>query len=603
MDYATLKALKPSEFADAADGYRTTSDMAGAAKDRIENQIAAAMRESLKGEAADAALGQLKEAAENFHYTQVECGLISTALNGFSYDLEAAKKRLDIAVAGALTEKFTVNTDGSISYPSGGEGTDGRIPEGGTVSGLTDPTAAAIGRQAGNVDPNPHRLLAQEYANQIATALKEATEADGKWAPKLRALKADDDLTVSDRDWADVKQDTDGVLKGAGEYLDSIKEPPKSGSPEDNADWWKSLTAEQQTAYLTLRPAAVGALDGLPAEVRDDANRTVLAETQAKYQMHLDSIPPEPERYIYGPHGGYPRLNEKWQEWDEKYSDRKSSLENTLKGMNSIQSRFDATGKDGLPPAYLLGFDTKGNGHAIVANGNPDTADHTAVYVPGTKSRLEGAGGDIGRMTRVWAEAHAMNPGQSVSTITWIGYDAPQNIAPEAMDDHWAYDGAPKLNRFLDGLETAQGGPDASHTTVIGHSYGSTTVGAASMAEGGMSTDDIVVAGSPGMLVGDANDLDVGKGHVWSEAATSDPVPAGGKVARLGGEKWDVETWNGIPFNAGYVQVIPSGEAFGAHRMDVDTGGHSDYWNESSQSLKNQAAVVAGRYDKVEEDD
>ncbi|MFH9012486.1 alpha/beta hydrolase [Streptomyces sp. NPDC017943] len=253
--------------------------------------------------------------------------------------------------------------------------------------------------------------------------------------------------------------------------------------------------------------------------------------------------------------------------------------------------------------ADLLGFDTKGNGHAIVANGNPDTADHTAIYVPGTTSRLEGAGGDIGRMTRVWAEAHAMDQSQSVSTITWIGYDAPQNIAPEAMDDHWAYDGAPKLNRFLDGLQTAQGGPDASHTTVIGHSYGSTTVGAASMAQGGMSADDIVVAGSPGMLVGHANDLDVGKDHVWSEAATSDPVPAGGKVARLGGEKWDVETWNGIPFNAGYVQVIPSDEAFGAHRMDVDTSGHSDYWNENSQSPKNQAAVVVGRYDRVEEDD
>ncbi|WP_189795749.1 alpha/beta hydrolase [Streptomyces thermodiastaticus] len=42
---------------------------------------------------------------------------------------------------------------------------------------------------------------------------------------------------------------------------------------------------------------------------------------------------------------------------------------------------------------------------------------------------------------------------------------------------------------------TAQGGPEASHTTVIGHSYGSTTVGAASKAPGHLAADDIVVSG------------------------------------------------------------------------------------------------------------
>jgi len=49
--------------------------------------------------------------------------------------------------------------------------------------------------------------------------------------------------------------------------------------------------------------------------------------------------------------------------------------------------------------------------------------------------------------------------------------------------------------RFLDGLQAAQGGPEASHTTVIGHSYGSTTVGAASKAPGHLAADDIVVSG------------------------------------------------------------------------------------------------------------
>jgi hypothetical protein len=39
MDIATLKALKPSEYEEAADGYRATSDMASTAKDAVQNQI------------------------------------------------------------------------------------------------------------------------------------------------------------------------------------------------------------------------------------------------------------------------------------------------------------------------------------------------------------------------------------------------------------------------------------------------------------------------------------------------------------------------------------------------------------------------------------
>ncbi|QNE75266.1 hypothetical protein F0344_12175 [Streptomyces finlayi] len=237
----------------------------------------------------------------------------------------------------------------------------------------------------------------------------------------------------------------------------------------------------------------------------------------------------------------------------------------------------------------------------MIANGNPDIADHTAVYVPGTKTKLETIGGDINRMTNLWADANSEASGESVSTITWFGYDAPQSIVPEAMEKQWAYDGSPKLNSFMDGLETVQGGPDASHTTVIGHSYGSTVVGDASN-KGDLAADDIVVAGSPGMMVGDAGDLDVGKDHVWSEAASDDVVPAGGKVAGLGGYKWGVEEFHGIPFNAGYIQTVPSDEAFGAHRMDVDTSGHSEYWNRDSQSLKNQALVVAGQYSRVKGD-
>ncbi len=67
MNLATLKGLKPAEYAEAADGYRSTAKMASAAKNDIENRIAVAMRTSLKGEAAEAASKQVALLGQNFH--------------------------------------------------------------------------------------------------------------------------------------------------------------------------------------------------------------------------------------------------------------------------------------------------------------------------------------------------------------------------------------------------------------------------------------------------------------------------------------------------------------------------------------------------------
>lgn len=257
--------------------------------------------------------------------------------------------------------------------------------------------------------------------------------------------------------------------------------------------------------------------------------------------------------------------------------------------MKSIQERFDATGENGLPPAYLLGFDTEKNGRAIVANGNPDTAAHTAVYVPGTTSNLGGIGGDIGRMTELWRESEAMAGGKEVSTITWLGYDAPQSVVKDAPFRHYADDGAPAFNRFMDGLNVANSTESGGHHTAIGHSYGTTLVGSAAR-QGELNADDVVFAGSPGVQVGEASRMDVPKGHVWNEEAEGDPVPDLGRWGH-GGSQWRF---------GGGVAIIPSDELFGANQMSTDgSEGHSEYWVRDTDSLRNQAAVVTGQYGKV----
>ncbi|MDX3850858.1 alpha/beta hydrolase [Streptomyces sp. AK02-01A] len=590
-----LRDVRLSEYEDAADGWGKISGRANAAKDRVDNEMLGTLRETQKGETATGATADLSRLSRNYQYIHTECGLIRTALNGLAAELAAPQKKLKQALEDAENRRFTVRPDGSVEYPV--SAVVPLAPGRGTATPGA-PVPLLPGRAEGGADPN--KADAEDIAERIAGAVGEAAEIDGRYAGVLRALKTTGGLDVTDAMLADAAQDTRALREAAGKYADASA-IPQGKSAADNASWWNGLTQEQRDEYATLYPAEVGALDGIPSDVRDDANRMVLAETRAQAQLSLDGLGPEPPKMLKDPNGGpyaVSMLNPAWSTWDKT----RTRLQAQIKGMDAIQKRFDAPPSSGLPPAFLLGFDTKGNGHAIIANGNPDTADHTAVYVPGTTSKLGGIGGDIDRMTELWKEANSQAPGKSVSTITWLGYNAPQSIVPEAMQKQWAYDGSPKLNSFMDGLEATQGGPAGSHTTVIGHSYGSTVVGDASN-KGDLSADDIVVAGSPGMMAAEAGDLDVGKDHVWSEAAGDDLVPLGGKAAGLGGFKWGVQTWNGIPYNPGYIQTVPSDEAFGAHRMDVDTSGHSNYWKRDSLSLKNQAAVVVGHYADVKEDD
>ncbi|MEU7054756.1 alpha/beta hydrolase [Streptomyces sp. NPDC046197] len=611
MDYKTLMTLKLSEYSDAADGFRAVSDMAGAAKDRIDMRIIPAMQKANKGEAATAADGQLQELAKNFHYAQVECGLVSTALDGFVYDLEAAKKKLVAAVEEAHAKKFTVNSDGSVSYPPAGEETDGKLPEGGTMTGLTQATAAdALGRYAANINPNPNARYAQEYADRIADAVKEATAADEKWAPKLRVLKADDDLTVSGRDWADVKKDTAGVLTGAEDYLLSIKEPPKHGTPRENAEWWKSLSDEQRADYVALHPDSIGWMDGLPATVRDEANRTVLAESRGVAQVELDAwMAKEPDRFQIvhrvNPNTGEEvdvreRLPEgEWKEWEAK----RKEMQDRIDGMDAIQSRYDNfAGDEGTRP-YLLGFDNKNLGHAIVSIGNPETADNVVTYVPGTGSNLGSIDGDIRRAELLQAKAERTDFTHSTASILWLGYDAPQDLLGDAtFDTKWADNAREPLSNFLAGLDATHHGGHAN-STLLGHSYGTLVAGETMRDHPNLPVDNAILVGSPGMGVNHAKDLNIPADHVWAATAKNDMVnmapPQAGRLAPLNPKAYE----HLFDDHSAMYGTDPTSDEFGGRTFKVADGhlpgwhlklmpAHSQYWE--GKSLDHLAEIVTG---------
>ncbi|MGW1891686.1 alpha/beta hydrolase [Streptomyces sp. NPDC002004] len=603
-----LRDLNLSKYRDAADGWGKVSHRADAARIRVDHEMTIPVRSTQRGDTATRAAGELDRLSRNYQYVHGQCGLVRTTLDGLAADLEGPCRRLRQALEDAAALSFTVNADGSVTYPSvPDDGTPRAAGKGplapGAGGGTANPGAPApFLPGAGEGGGNPNRAKAEDIAERIAHAVREADEVDARYAAMLRRLKAPTGLDVTDDMLVDAARDMKAVRRGTGELV-AGNDIPRGKSAARNRQWWDGLSDEQRDAYATLHPAVIGALDGLPSDVRDTTNRMVLAETHAQVRDAYHRLGPEPPRYVEAGDTRSTVLNPAWRQWRAAGGER---LRSQLEGMDAIQARIDASGVPGkngrapLPPVYLLGLDTRGDGHAIIANGNPDTAHNTAVYVPGTGARLSDARNAINRMTDTWREAHAQAPGRSHSTISWIGYDAPQNLLTDSPRTSYAHRGAPALNGFLDGLATAQGGAGSSHTTVIAHSYGTTVVGVAAQ-EHRLAADDLVVAGSPGMLVGDASELDVGRDHVWSEAARSDPVPYIGREF-LGGHKIGAQTWHGIPYGVGGITTIPSDEAFGAHRMDVDTRGHSGYWNKGSLSLRNQAFVINGQYDQVKED-
>ncbi|ROO90376.1 alpha/beta hydrolase family protein [Actinocorallia herbida] len=227
------------------------------------------------------------------------------------------------------------------------------------------------------------------------------------------------------------------------------------------------------------------------------------------------------------------------------------------------------------------------DGKLVLSIGNPDSAENVAVYVPGTTSQLDGIGGDIDRAANLHRRSEKYGSG-SVSTIIWLGYDAPDSIMKDAAVDKYADEGAPKFLAFLDGIDPGR----RKHVTVIGHSYGSVVIGESAI-RGRLHADEVIAAGSPGMHVGQAKDLDVGEHHVWVQAADGDPVPALGRLVH------GAPAVRGVPT----LPQVPSDGGFGGNLMSTDTQGHSDYWKSDSLSLDNQAKVIMGGHETQGVDD
>ncbi|AQU67875.1 alpha/beta hydrolase [Streptomyces niveus] len=608
LTWAQLRDVRCAELEGAADGWGKASNRADAARDRIDKQLLAGLTEAQEGEAARAAVGRLRALERNFSYIYSECGLVRTTLNSLAQDLRGSQRQLRAALDEAAGLRLTVRTDGSVSYPEAGE--DPLTKEklrGGTASGHAYPLTAP---SSGFMSPNPLAAKAQDIADRIARALSDATETDARYTGTLRKLIAQDGLTVTDAMWKDASADATAVRALTADYLRAAI--PLDATAAERLAWWQGLTEERREEYLAVHPDTIGNLDGIPAAVRDAANRDNLAFLMGKLSGAEDD-----------------------------------GSRTMLAGLRSIDEQLRAGGH---PPMFLLGIGDEGNGRAIVSYGNPDTARNVSAYVPGLGTGLDEdfAQNDLKRARDTLVGASEYD--SSTASIVWLGYDAPQLSVDDitgntdVMFTDNAEAGASAYGEFMSGI-AATNHHENPHLTAVGHSYGSLTVGQAAQRDGGIpGVDDIVLVGSPGTGADSAADLGVGRGHVYVGAAENDPVtrmPAKGEAqgmgmgalggasagAVLGGPVGAAVGGAGGAAVAYFAQdaqtekseiwfgTDPAHEDFGARRFRVEDGprpvldmggvkAHTNYFNPQKDvtSSDNIARIVVGDYEDVQLD-
>ncbi|PSL55073.1 alpha/beta hydrolase family protein [Saccharothrix carnea] len=370
--------------------------------------------------------------------------------------------------------------------------------------------------------------------------------------------------------------------------------PGPGTDPKQVAAWWKSLTKEQQDELLRTKFQELGQLRGLPSGVLDQANRMRIEDDAQRFGAQRDQLDAQmaarAQELGLDPNNSEDMTklmnDEQYASLSEQRQEAATKAENAEKVQKSIE-QAEKLARDngwlnaqGEPDVRILAWDPygpRGDGGTAIAYGNPDTAKNLAISVPGTGSTLDGFSvSQAGNLREAMgAEGNA--------TIQWLGYDAPGWAIGEVDNPAQAREGGANLVADVNGYRAAaEAAGHNPHVTVIGHSYGSTTVGYAGM--NGLAADDIAFVGSPGVGASNVNQLSAGPGHVYVGATEHDPVVQGTS------SNWFTEDGSSIG---------PYDDRFGAKTFGTTDGSsaldaHSQYYARGSESVQNLARIATG---------
>jgi alpha/beta hydrolase family protein len=410
------------------------------------------------------------------------------------------------------------------------------------------------------------QVLADELVDRVDQIMRRARDIDTDLAAVVNAaynreIGAGDATTL-----------TAAAAVGERQGGLSILEPPKGGSPAENAGWWSTLSESERQRVIRNRPEWVGNRDGLPASVRDKANRILLEKEYERLERVAADLRTELDDNLFG----------------GTFSNADAGLAQTEAKLASLEEILNVAEQ---PDRQLLTLDLTGErAEAAVAVGDVDTADQVAVFTPGFTTTVDGdlkAYDDDMYNMQEQSERLLRSAGrgdETVAMVTWIGYQAPQADVGEiifgddsVMSDGSALRGADKLAPFLNGIDASR--LDDPHITALGHSYGSTTTGYA--LQNGTGVDDAVFFGSPGVGTSDLNKLQVPDGHLYNIEGDFDPVADSGQFGP------DPGLMDGMNQLSARAETGPFGPM-------TESAWHSYYLVDNSTSQLNMAAVITG---------
>ncbi|WP_374762436.1 alpha/beta hydrolase [Mycolicibacterium mageritense] len=416
-------------------------------------------------------------------------------------------------------------------------------------------------------------------AEQMLTAMLELQ-------PELNAVladanKVDEELANAIKMATGAEPIPDAPHDNRPEIQEALSKP----LPEDPNEFhalWEQLTDEEKD-WVYANDHSIGNHPGMPFVDRDHYNRLHLGEMQQANQTEIDRLTAAHPDWAAGKKPFF--ASNEWKSWKAQWDTAHRSQQEFAQVQKALES------PDGLP--RFLGI-VDDRGHAAVSINDPDAAKRNATFVPGTGqdlSRFEFSTDKSKAMYEATMSAdRSLRPGD-VSVTTWMGYDRPMSVIPEAASTSYAHNGAGALEDFQAGLRASHdnagaGGPSVN--TVIGHSYGSTLMGAAAL-DGYLDANNVVAVGSPGVLAEHASDLNLpADSHVFATRAQNDIIGAVTSLT-LGPDPMSSK-FGGIPFEAAPGPAWPLGLP--------SVAAHSSYWdNMNNPALINLGRIIAGRTD------
>ncbi|KUI23266.1 alpha/beta hydrolase [Mycobacterium sp. GA-1285] len=500
------EAWRPGALSRLADGWDRNARLVCAYADALASDFG-----FWTGAAADTARERAESIVATADTLSRALVLGAAAARDGAAQISAARDEVMVVISAAREEGFAVDDAGSVA-----------------VHGPPSPLLIALSGGVPAVAVEMLTVRAAELSGQLDAALTRLGAADADAAADIAEAFA---VPAAGRQAADA-----GVVAAW-----------PSTSQDRIAAQIAAMTPEQRQRLIEDFPAQVGNTDGVPWQMRVEANRTNVAQAVLRE--------PDPQRLAV-------------------YRELLGEID-------------DPAGEHGRLDRQLLAFDPD-RSSLVELHGNVASASSVAVFVPGLNTTINGSAANVGTARRFVSATRG-----DVAAITYLGGPFPRgdNVVSglaAAADPRYALAMAPRLVAFTEDVDrTVDSTGRRIPVTVIGHSYGGSIVGTAEAL--GMTSDRTmyVAAAGAGVGVHDPADWHNRNPHVlrFSMTPPADFITA---VQGIPGGPHGAD-----PDEMPGVIRLPAGR-YDDGRPMAGPGAHSDVLNAPSDAWRAILGVITG---------